>query len=194
MFLDLQLPLPPPKLSQETKLMPILSDPTKAPLPEQRRHGIVFASPADICSVLRCLFLKFEAKLQDQCKEEVYFIDRYLTSGGIEVPAILAGDVPDSYVPQFKGVSMTVLSNPRTIVQAGMATNIQARQWRIEMQDRSQGLLLNTAQDLIRTYLFSDSFFVPKEDLEISDVRVPNGVFVVNLYDVVRGRTQEFIS
>jgi hypothetical protein len=166
--------------------MPILKDRHKAPLPEQRKHGIVFASAGDIANRLKCLLMELEAFYQKTVDPEATLIDRYTVADSVECLAIVAGNVPDSYVPQYKGLCLTVLQGAKSL-PVGMRTNVIGRQWMVDVKDRSLGNdLISLLIPFIQEKLFSDSMYVPRSDANSEDARVPCGVLLINLYDDVR--------
>lgn len=175
--------------------MPILKDRNTAPLLSQRKHGLVFATAGDVAYKLRCLLLEFEKHFQTKINPEALIVDRYTGPGGLLIPAILAGNVPDDYTPQFQGIALTVLSSAKTIPTVGMAQYVSGQQFTVDVKDRSGNNLISSIIPFIRRNLFDDSLFVPRNDLEENDARVPNGLLFINLYDDDnRSRRLEFID
>lgn len=169
--------------------MPVLRDPLQAPLPSQRQNGLVFATAADICQVIRCVAIDFEVFAYERFllprMEDAWILDRYDLGDGILVPAVLPGDVPDDYTPLFKGVSITVQSNPRTLKKdlIGQNVGVTGNQWAMLIKDRSGKNMTTLIVKLLKDKLFKDGFYIPQPDLEENDSKVPCGVFLVNLFD-----------
>jgi hypothetical protein len=170
--------------------MPVLLDKSKAPLPSQRQNGLVFATAADICQVIRCVVLEFEAFVYSRFTHtsevsDSWIIDRYDLGDGVLVPAVLPGDVPDDYTPKCKGVAITVQSNPRTLKRdlVGQNASLSGNQWAILIKDRSGRNVTPVLVKLLKDKLFKDGFYIPQPDLEENDARVPTGVFLMNLFD-----------